>query len=489
MSETLIRDLQALVGAGHAFGAADPRAAIYTQLFGLEPASVPEYVAVARPDSVESLQSVVRAAAGEGMSLWSVPNAAGNDARLGEPGIPGLVIDLRRMNRILDVDVNSACALVEPGVSYRQLHVHLVKNGIAMWVDSDRDADHSIAGSICSRQFGFTPYADHLQMQCGMEVVLADGEVLRTGMGALPGNNTWQLFKYSFGPYLDGLFTQSGLALVAKIGLWIMPVPPRYRPFMVTLPDQPALEQAVEVLRPLKIGGVIGNTVTVATAALDAAESGPRGDYQAGGRLDPAKLMRGQERGGWDLYGALYGAPGNMELSWQVVQDSFHAIAGARLFTAGERAQDPAWRMRQDLMGGRIPAQPRDLASWGGPQCMRLTAAAPMEGQHAARMGQIASRIQAAKGFDSLHEFVLTSRTLLMHVHLPYDRGNASTFDNALAAADLLLKELTGAGYGIVDESVELRRLADRHTGGSDLAALLQRLQRGLAPRAGAASG
>jgi 4-cresol dehydrogenase (hydroxylating) len=33
-------------------------------------------------------------------------------------------------------------------------------------------------------------------MHCGMEVVLANGELIRTGMGGLPDNNTWQLFPY-----------------------------------------------------------------------------------------------------------------------------------------------------------------------------------------------------------------------------------------------------------------------------------------------------
>ena len=487
MSDALIKELAGLCGAEHAFAAADPRAAIYGQLFGLEPRTPPDYVAVARPANVESLQSVLRLAAAEELRIWSTPNAAGNGARLGEAGVSGLVVDLRRMNRILEVDTRSACALIEPGVSYRQLHAHLAKNNIPLWIDCDRDPGHSIAGSICSRQFGFTPYADHLQMQCGMEVVLADGEIVRTGMGALPGNNTWQLFKYNFGPYLDGLFTQSGLALVTKIGLWIMPAPPRYQPFMATLPDQAALEQAIEVLRPLKIGGLIGNTVVIAGAELDAAESGPREDFQSGGALDPAKLM--QARGAWNLYGALYGAPENVELSWQIVQESLRAIAGATVHTSGEREQDRAWRIRQELMRGQPPAQPLALASWGGPDCMRLTAATPMEGQHASRMGQIAARVLAAHKLDNLHEFALTWRTLLMRITLPYDRGDPQSFRNALSAAESLLKELAGAGYGIVDESPELRRLLDRHTGGSDLAALVQRLQHGLSPTAQAAGG
>jgi 4-cresol dehydrogenase (hydroxylating) len=47
-----------------------------------------------------------------------------------------------------------------------------------------------------------------------MEVVLASGEVLRTGMGALPGAKTWQQNKYGYGPFVDGLFKQSNLGVV-----------------------------------------------------------------------------------------------------------------------------------------------------------------------------------------------------------------------------------------------------------------------------------
>lgn len=74
-------------------------------------------------------------------------------------------------------------------------------------------------------------------MHCGMEVVLPNGELIRTGMGAMPqprkpgdkptrpdeepGNKCWQLFPYGFGPFNDGLFSQSNLGIVTKIGIWV----------------------------------------------------------------------------------------------------------------------------------------------------------------------------------------------------------------------------------------------------------------------------
>lgn len=71
-------------------------------------------------------------------------------------------------------------------------------------------------------------------MHSGLEVILPSGELLRTGMGALPqnpqksgttdqdpGNKCWQLFPYGFGPYNDGLFSQSNLGIVSKMGIWV----------------------------------------------------------------------------------------------------------------------------------------------------------------------------------------------------------------------------------------------------------------------------
>jgi hypothetical protein len=74
-------------------------------------------------------------------------------------------------------------------------------------------------------------------MHCGMEVVLPNGELMRTGMGAMPeprkpgtvpgrldeepGNKCWQLFPYGFGPYNDGIFSQSNLGIATKMGIWV----------------------------------------------------------------------------------------------------------------------------------------------------------------------------------------------------------------------------------------------------------------------------
>lgn len=481
MTPAVIRDFQSIAGRGGAFDASHPEFAGYLRLFGVPPGDTPEFDAVVRPADVESLQKCVRLAGTHGLDIWSTPNATGNGAQIGRPGRPGIVIDLRRMNRILSVDTKSACALVEPGVSYRQLHAHLAKQRVGFWVDSDRDAGNSIAGSLCSRQVGYTPYGDHLLMQCGMEVVLPDGERLRTGMGALPGSDTWQLFKYNFGPYLDGLFTQSTLALPVKIGLWLMPAPPVYVPFRVALPDNGSLSQAIEILRPLVIGGVIGNPVTIHGAALDAARySAPSQAAGSDGNIDLAGLAQARDSAAWNLYAALYGSPDNVELLREMVFAALGAIAGATIQSGNDGPDDAVWRDMRTLMGGGIIDEEFNLKGWGGRSVMSLTAAAPMEGTHADRLRAIVAGVASQTGVDTLLAYQLLGRTMLCHVHLVHDPDDRADFDRAVGTGRRLMREFAGAGFSLAGESAALRRAADELTAGTPLAGLVERLRIGL---------
>ncbi len=85
-----------------------------------------------------------------------------------------------------------------------------------------------------------------------MEVVLASGEVLRTGMGALPGARTWQQNKYGYGPFVDGLFKQSSLGVVTKMGIWLYPAPEAYVAGVIGVPKKADINALVDVINYLE---------------------------------------------------------------------------------------------------------------------------------------------------------------------------------------------------------------------------------------------
>ena len=168
------------------------------------------------------MQEIVKVANEFGVPLWPVSRGKNFAYGGAAPILSGsVVVDLNRMNRILEVNEKFGYALVEPGVSYFDLLRLHPGRGLKLWLDVPDPGWGSVMGNALDHGVGYTPYGDHFMMQCGMEVVLANGEVVRTGMGAMPGNNTWQLFKYGFGPYVDGIFSQSNFGIVTKMGIWL----------------------------------------------------------------------------------------------------------------------------------------------------------------------------------------------------------------------------------------------------------------------------
>lgn len=184
--------------------------------------------AAVAPATSEEVQNVVRAANLHGIPIY--PISTGKNLGYGgsAPAYSGSVIlDLKRLNRIIEVDEASAYVVVEPGVSYFDLYRYIRDKGLKLWLDVPDPGWGSLVGNALDRGGGYTAaqFRNHFDAHCGMEVVLSDGEVLRTGMGALPQSKTWQQYKSGFGPWIDGIFSQSNFGIVTKMGFWLMPQP------------------------------------------------------------------------------------------------------------------------------------------------------------------------------------------------------------------------------------------------------------------------
>ena len=228
------------------------------------------FKAVLKPGSQSEVVEIVKRASENKIALY--PISTGNNWGYGSANPVkdnNVILDLSRMNQIIEVNTQLAYAVIEPGVTQDQLYrylqnLHLKDQGIKLMMDPTGSGPScSVLGNTLERGYGITPYGDHFNALCGMEVVLANGEILNTGFGHFKGSKVTRLFKYGTGPYLDGLFTQSNLGIVTSIGVWLMPEPEYFEVCYFASDRQNALEELIESTRWLLLNQVVKGSINL----------------------------------------------------------------------------------------------------------------------------------------------------------------------------------------------------------------------------------
>ncbi len=273
---------------------------------------------VVYPASTGDVQAMVRAANKHGVGLY--PNSTGNNIGLGSrsPVLNGqVVMDLgRRMHRILEINETMGYAVVEPGVSYQAMYDELVRQGNRLMLDvTSGPPQGGMIGNALDKGAGYGPFFDHFGFACGLEVVLGNGDLLRTGDGSLDANQlvNWHTSKYSLGPILDGLFAQSNYGIVTRMGIWLLPRPPAVRTFHFTFPDDGDLAEIVDLCRPLKMSNFVPTLFRVSNDLYLCGSEGESPEYRASsGKASISDEGRRALRekhglGAWNVSGAFYG--------------------------------------------------------------------------------------------------------------------------------------------------------------------------------------
>jgi len=228
--------------------------------------------AVVYPASTEEVQAVVRIANEVGIPVWT--SSQGRNYGYGGPSprVKGsILISLQRMNRVLEINEKLAYAVVEPGVRWFDLYDAIEAGGHDLMVSVPDLGWGSVIGNSLDSGVSYLPLGMDYQAPTGMEVVLADGSLLRTGMGALPDSQSWHVYKRGLGPVLDPLFVQSNFGIVTRMGYWLMRKPEAYAPLYLMAPKDSDLEQAIDITRELRLQGVIRgvpvmqNTITLSS--------------------------------------------------------------------------------------------------------------------------------------------------------------------------------------------------------------------------------
>ncbi len=411
-------------------------------------------VGAVAPATVEEVQELVRIANKYKQPLWTVSTGKNMGYGMAAPATPGqMVLDLKRMNRILEVDPELGTALIEPGVTYQQLKDYLDDNNLPYWIDVPTVGP--IAGPVgntLDRGVGYTPYGEHFMFQCGMEVILPDGRLLRTGMGSIEGSTAWQAFKWGYGPYIDGLFTQSNFGVVTKMGLWLMPKPPVFKPFMIRHAEMADVSKIVETMRPLRVSSLIANGNLMMSAAYQLAMFNRRSDVQADpGPLSDESLKKAAKANGlgmWNTYFALYGTDGTVAAVEPIIRAAIGA-SGGEVLTEAEMGDNPWFHHHKTLMEGGLNLDEIGLLRWrgngGGLAWFAPVAAA--KGKETEGQTKLAREILEKYGFDYTAAYVIGWRDLHHIIALLFDKSDPAEEKKADECYRELVKRFGEKGW------------------------------------------
>jgi glycolate oxidase len=217
----LLRDLRSGLAAGQVLTAAEDLVC-----YGFDAAadSVPgRPVAVVFPRSTAEVSHVVQAAARHHRPIFT--RGAGTNLSGGStPTDGGVVLCLLEMHEILEIDAVNLTATVQPGVIIKELDEAAAAHGLMYPPDPGSVATATMGGSVaeCAGGLRGLKYGVTKDYVTGLEVVLADGRVLRSGGKTVKNVTGYDLVKLMVG-------SEGTLGVITEIVVRLRPRPEAMR--------------------------------------------------------------------------------------------------------------------------------------------------------------------------------------------------------------------------------------------------------------------
>ncbi|MEV0628878.1 FAD-binding oxidoreductase [Nonomuraea wenchangensis] len=338
------------------------------------------------PRTLDQVRALVRAAGATRHRLY--PISTGRNWGMGS-GMPvtddNVVVDLSGMNRIRGIDLENGFAVIEPGVTQRQL-AEALRDTPWMLNVTNSCADTSVVGNALDRGDG--TFRSRVHDVAGLEAVLADGSVVTTG-GLDPAG---RYHGRVAGPDLTAAFVQHNLGIVTAMAIALVP-------------------------RPESIGMVYGRLPRhQAAVALEAVAGFVRRGNPADGMLRVRELALTPSHGDWTLpagvdldrfavMGPLLGTAAAVELAEELLRKALAEVEGSEELLVVDptevKPDDPLYA--RALMSQGIPTCAGVRKALGVASCEQVDATGlgflalmPLMPTDARRIGHIVDALQSA---------------------------------------------------------------------------------------------
>ncbi|MAI36597.1 FAD-binding protein [Alteromonas sp.] len=181
-----------------------------------------------------------------------------------------ILLDMSLLNEVTFFDAESGVISVQPGVTQQQLYEFLQEQNAPFMVPvTGAGPSTSILGNALERGYGITPVADHFTAVTAVKGYLADGSFYESSLQAMSnasnsnGEECYvdKTFKWKHGPYLDGIFTQSGNMVVTEVTIALARKKPAFDSFYMRFFNEDSFETAYGVVQDIfqNLEGIVGS--------------------------------------------------------------------------------------------------------------------------------------------------------------------------------------------------------------------------------------
>jgi 4-cresol dehydrogenase (hydroxylating) len=448
--------------------------------------------AAVRPASTREVQEVVRLANVTRVPLY--PVSCGRNWGFGSrvpPRDDTVVLDLSRLNRIREINVPFHYAVVEPGVTQRQLYARLTADRLPLLFNvTGAAADTSVIGNTLERGIGY--FASRAEGISGLEVVLGNGELLRTGFGHFDAASITHLYTYGIGPSLEGLFFQSNFGVVTAAGMDLIPKPEAHLALIAKIERPEALALFVDRLADLRRREIVRTVAHIGNRARTQIAMGPLVYRALGGppgAVDPRRrahveqLLENEGFGPWSAVAGLMGTRGQLSVIRREVRRAFAGVARVMFMTDGlialakglarplrflpaVRTKEAILRAVEPLYGlakgiptdapmdsvswplGEVPASPADDPDQGHAGLLYCVPFLPADGRTASEAMALTDRVFAKHRLTPYVTLnLLNGKALECVINSAFDRRRPEQVRAAHACNDELTAEFIRLGF------------------------------------------
>lgn len=203
--------------------------------------------AVARPTAADEVRDVLRRASSEHTPVTT----AGNQTSTTGASITdrGVLLSMRAMDRIIDVDAANACAIVEPGVLLGDLNRAVMPHGLHFAPDPTSMDDVTVGGAVAcnasgARSLMYGATRGHVR---ALHVALANGETIEVRRSGLEKNTAGYAFAQEAVDWFVG--SEGTLGVIVRAELALLPLPARVVGLGIPCADEAAALRLVVSIR------------------------------------------------------------------------------------------------------------------------------------------------------------------------------------------------------------------------------------------------